>query len=191
MKKYSSFAIVIVFIGIIIWLYTLAPEKTVAPDSDNVAIQEVQDYKNTSYVIDGEQVTLKNGFAEVEVAPGSASKKVTRYWGGDFHKDLNADGRQDVVFMVTQDSGGSGLFYYVVAAINYPEGYRGSASFFLGDRIAPKNIELGDEATILVNFAERNPGESFAVAPSSARSIWLYFDPGAMEFGEIAPDFDL
>ncbi len=191
MKKYTSFAIVIVFIGIIFWLYTLAPEKTTVPENDNVSIQEVQDYKNTTYIIEGESVTLKDGFAEAEIVPGSATKKVTRYWGGDFFKDLNGDGREDVVFLVTQESGGSGLFYYVVAAINYGEGYRGSAAFFLGDRIAPQNIEPGDEATILVNFAERNKGESFAVAPSSARSIWLYFDPSTMEFGEIAPDFDL
>lgn len=191
MKKYTSFVIVIIFIGLIFWLYTVAPEKNVAPSNDNVAIEEVRDYKNTSYIIEGEKITLENGLSEIEIAPNSASKKITRYWGGDFFKDLNADGREDVVFIVTQESGGSGLFYYVVAAINYPEGYQGGESFFLGDRIAPKNIELGDENTILVNFAERNPGESFDVEPSSARSIWLYFDPVSMQFGEIAPDFDL
>lgn len=190
MKKFTSFAIVIVFIGIIVYLYTLAPGKPIVKD-DTLVVQEVPDFKNATYTINNQEVTLVNGESSVEAAPGSASKIITKYWGGDFHKDLNADGREDVVFILTEESGGTGLFYYVVAGINYDDGYRGSKAFFIGDRISPQNIELGDEATILVNFAERNPGESFAIPPSSARSIWLYFEPTSMEFGEIAPDFDL
>ena len=192
MKKYTSFIIVIIFLGIIFWVSTLAPKKTEILDNDqNLIVKEVKDYKNTSYVVNGEVVTLVNGMSEVEIAPGSASKKITKYWGGDFHKDLNADGREDVIFILTEDSGGSGLFYYLVASMNFREGYRGSQAFFLGDRIAIQNIEMGDEATILVNYAERQPGQSFDAVPSFTRSSWFFFDPISMSFGEIAPDFDL
>jgi len=52
----------------------------------------IKDYKNTTYVIDDKPVTLVNGVSEVEVAPGSTSKVVTRYFGNDAKGDLNGDG---------------------------------------------------------------------------------------------------
>ena len=49
------------------------------------------DYKNTAYLIEGQSVTLKNGSAESELAPDSASKSVTKYFGNDASGDLNGD----------------------------------------------------------------------------------------------------
>jgi len=36
-----------------------------------------KDYKNISYMIEGKEVALVNGYSEVEIAPGSASKIIT------------------------------------------------------------------------------------------------------------------
>ncbi len=43
-------------------------------------------------MIEGEAVTLVNGVAEKELAPGSASKQVTSYFGNEAAIDLNSDG---------------------------------------------------------------------------------------------------
>src|SRR5688572_21718668 len=67
------------------------------------------DHKDATYRIDDVSVELTNGIAEVEAAPGSASKITTRYFGNEYTTDLNNDGREDVVFLLTQETGGSGI----------------------------------------------------------------------------------
>jgi hypothetical protein len=76
-----------------------------------------KDHKNAEYVIDGRSVKLEEGISEVISGPGSASKIITRYFGNEVYKDLNDDGREDIVFLLTQETGGSGIFFYVAAAL--------------------------------------------------------------------------
>jgi len=92
------------------------------------------DYKDAEYMIEGEKVPLEGEFA---------------YFGNKLIADLNDDGRDDVVFLITHTPGGSGTFYYAVSALNMPAGddgegttYIGSDGYFLGDRIAPQTTEL-------------------------------------------------
>jgi hypothetical protein len=126
--------------------------------------------QNATYIIEGQKVTLIDGLSEVAAAPGSASKITTKYFGNAVTHDLNGDGRPDTVFILTQNDGGSGTFYYVVAALNMPNGYIGSQGLFLGDRIVPQSTEMSQDPktpnVIVVNYANRAPGDSFAVAPS-------------------------
>lgn len=147
-------------------------------------------YKDAEYVIEGVRVKLVNGVAEVEAAPGSAAKIVTQYFGNEVLQDLDGDGREDIVFLLTQQSGGSGTFYYVVAALNTEHGYVGSEALLLGDRISPQTTEKGPGKSIVVNYADRAPGESFAQAPSVGKSIRLILDTASMQFGEVVQDFE-
>ena len=82
------------------------------------------EYRNAEYVIEGQRIKLADGLAEAETSPGSASRIVTRYFGNELKTDLNDDGREDVVFLLTQQRGGSGTFFYAVAALNTEAGYR-------------------------------------------------------------------
>lgn len=147
-------------------------------------------YKDAEYVIGSERIKLVNGVAEQDSAPGSASKTITRYFGNDLIIDLNADGREDVVFLLTQETGGSGTFYYVVAALNTERGYLGSEGVFLGDRIAPQSIDRGERTIIVVNYADRAQGDDFATPPSVGKSIWLKLDTNTLQFGEVAQNFE-
>lgn len=151
-------------------------------------------YKNATYIFAGKPITLVNGHAEESAAPGSASKIVTDYFGNEVKLDLDGDGREDVAFLLTQQTGGAGTFYYVVAALNTPSGYKGSHAVLLGDRIAPQTTELSRNPShknvIVVNYADRAPGESFAVQPSLGKSVWLKFDPATMQFGEVVQNFE-
>ncbi|MEK7645077.1 MAG: META domain-containing protein [Patescibacteria group bacterium] len=120
-----------------------------------------------------------------------------RYFGNELALDLDGDGREDSVFFVTQQTGGSGTFYYVVAAVQTDGGYVGSNGIFVGDRIAPQTINLGIHADpasadaarpiIAVNYADRKPGESFAARPSVGQTLWLRFDPASGELVKAAP----
>jgi heat shock protein HslJ len=148
------------------------------------------DHRNVEYSIDGRAVRLVDGVSEVAAAPGSASRIVTRYFGNEVRRDLNADGRDDVVFLLTQEIGGSGTFYYVVAALSTDGGYVGSAGVLLGDRIAPQTTGFRANDVIVVDYADRRRGESFATPPSVGKSIWLKLDVATRRFGEVARDFE-
>jgi len=130
--------------------------------------------KNASFTIDGQMVTLINGVSEIEAAPGSASKITTRYFGNEAKGDLTGDGLEDIAFLVTQDGGGSGLFYYAVVAIKTADGYKTTSAFLIGDRIAPQTTEIrADSRELYVNFAERNPGEPMTTQPSLGVTLFL------------------
>jgi hypothetical protein len=139
-------------------------------------------YKNISYQIEGQQVTLKNGVVETEIVPGSASKSVTTYFGNEVFADFNEDGLQDVAFLLTQNNGGSGTFYYVVAAIKTADGHLGTNAILLGDRIAPQTTEFSN-GEIIVNYADRKAGEAMTIQPSLG--ISRYFKVGEDELVEV------
>lgn len=152
------------------------------------------DYKNIEYLIDGKKVKFENGLAETETAPGSASKIVTRYFGNELKTDLNNDSREDVVFLLTQETGGSGVFFYAVAALNTPQGYIGSDGYLLGDRIAPQTTELSQNPrhknVIIINYADRASGEPMTTQPSEGKSAYLKLNPSSMQWGIVVPDFE-
>jgi hypothetical protein len=118
-----------------------------------------------SYLINGETVLLKNGISEAEVTPGSSSKIVTRYFGNGASGDLNGDQRDDVAFLLTQNTGGSGTFFYIVAALKTDYGYTGTNAILLGDRIAPQSTSI-ENGEIVVNYADRKPDEPFTTPPT-------------------------
>lgn len=152
------------------------------------------DFKDATYSIEGVPAVLKNGVSEIEAAPGSASKITTRYFGNDYLVDLNNDGRQDVVFLLTQETGGSGIFYYAVAAINTEAGYIGSDGYLLGDRIAPQTINASPNPrhknVIVVNYADRASDEPMSAEPSIGKSAYLKLDIDTMTWGIVEPDFE-
>lgn len=140
------------------------------------------DPQNATYLIDGREVTLVNGVAEQEAAPGSATKIVTKYFGNAVDIDLNSDGLMDSGFLLTQDGGGSGTFFYVAAAINNAGSAQGTNAILLGDRIAPQstNVDPNNPVQFIVNYAERKVSEPMSAQPSVAVSRTFKFDNGTL-----------
>lgn len=152
------------------------------------------DHKNITYLIEGERVKLIDGYAEAEAAPGSASKIVTRYFGNELKTDLDGDGLEDVAFILTQERGGSGTFYYAVAARNTAQGFVGSDGYLLGDRIAPQNTNVSQNPrhkyVVVFNYADRAAGEPMTTAPSVGKSVYLKLSPTTMQWGIVVHDFE-
>ncbi len=194
-KKYLIAVVIILVLAALFATFKLRVTNENVQDKQGM----VMDYKNTTYLIEGQPVTLTDGLSEMESAPGSATKIVTKYFGNEVVHDLNNDGQEDVVFLLTQDRGGSGTFFYVVAALNTPTGYRGSHAYLLGDRIAPQSTTIDEGTTtlgtkrenvIVVHFATRKPNEPFTSQPTVGKSVWIKLDPTTMQFGEVAQDFE-
>ena len=171
MKKIIIGAVVLALAIGVFFIYKKMPVPSVPVVADG--------YKNTTYEIDGRNVTLTNGRAEEEIVPGSDSKLVTQYFGNEVRGDLNADGREDVAFLITQSGGGSGTFYSVVVALGAGDSYIGTNSVFLGDRIAPQTTEIHD-GKLVVNYADRAPGEPMTVQPSVGISTYLEVHEGQL-----------
>lgn len=133
----------------------------------------LSDAKNTSYTIEGLPVLLANGKAETQAFPGSPSSRITTTVFGDpTVGDLNGDGSPDAAVILVQKTGGSGVFYYVAAALQTTDGMKGTNAILLGDRIAPQTLELNGEE-IIVNYADRNPTEPMTANPSVGVSKYL------------------
>ena len=141
-----------------------------------------KDPRNATYTIEGEPVTLVDGVAEKELAPGSASKQVTSYFGNEVEIDLNSDGLVDSAFLLVQDNGGSGTFYYVAAAVNGKDGYTGTNAILLGDRIAPQNtfIDPDNPAQFIVSYGEIPAGEPMSSKPTQMVSRTFKLEDGML-----------
>ncbi len=146
-------------------------------------------FKDATYLVDGIPLTLVGGIAEIEAAPDSATKITTRYFGNEATGDLNGDGMDDVAFLLVQDGGGSGSFFYVVAALKTTAGWQGSDAVFLGDRVAPQTTQI-QNGIITVNYADRASGEPMTSAPSEGKTIRLKLDPNGMRLGEVVQNFE-
>jgi hypothetical protein len=134
-------------------------------------------YPNAEYVIEGERTTLADG---------------THYFGNELKTDLNDDGREDIVFLLTQQRGGSGTFFYAVAALNTKAGYVGSDGYLLGDRIAPEAVGVSryprHKNVIVVSYRDRKPDEPMTAQPSVDKTVHLKLDPETVRWGIVAPD---
>ena len=128
------------------------------------------DPKNCAYIIEGKNVTLKNGYSE---------DQSTQYFGNEVAADFNGDGIKDTAFLLTQSSGGSGTFYYVVAALSSENGCKGTNAVLLGDRIAPQTTEFNN-GEIIVNYADRKPNEPMTALPSVGISKYFTVKNGSL-----------
>lgn len=147
-------------------------------DEDLAICREVLD---VAFTIEGESIKLVDGLSEV-AQPDSAAKVVTRYFGNEVYGDFNSDGLSDAAFLVTQETGGSGTFFYLVAALKTADGYQGANAVLLGDRIAPQTTEIDetDSSLIVVNYADRKPAESFDIQPSQGVSRTFRVENGVL-----------
>jgi hypothetical protein len=156
MVKKIFFVIVILIMAVVVyWIYQGKSKTKVAFDP-----------LNASYSIDGVSFALINGKAEKGI-PGSASKIEVSVWGEPALGDLNSEPANDAALILAYSGGGSGVFYYAVAAIRNPQDEKaiGTNGILLGDRIAPQNISIANKI-ITVNYADRKSTEPFTTQPS-------------------------
>jgi heat shock protein HslJ len=122
---------------------------------------------------------------------GSAAVRdrvLVHYVGNDVIMDLDGDGREDRAFIVTHQPGGSGTFFYLVAALARPAGAVGSQGVLIGDRIVLQSVDSAGNARVVVDYADRLAGEPFTTPPSHGRSLTLQFDPVTLSFGQLVGD---
>lgn len=128
--------------------------------------------------IENRSFTLVDGVAEKPAAPDSAAKDTLRMVGPEVRGDVTGDGAPEVALLLSNDSGGSGTFYYAVLAIANGNSWHATNALPLGDRIKPKGIEFTD-GHFVYRFLERAPGQPMAETPTVERSVLIRFDPAS------------
>lgn len=183
MKKYYIILAVIIIAAGVYWFAEDFWQTTETPD-----IKTLFDAKNATFTIEEKSITLANGVSEISVVPGSASKTITRYFGNEEMGDLNGDGRADAAFLITQETGGSGLFYYAVVALKTNDNeYKTTNAVFIGDRISPQSTYISENPMELqVNYADRKPNEPMSAQPSIGKTLYLKVNSDGVLFGNNA-----
>lgn len=145
-----------------------------------------RDYLNIRYIIEGSAVELVEGVSRATDIPGSSPTVETRHMGDPLRKDLNGDGREDIAHILTQERGGTGTFFYLVAALASESGLTGSGGYLLGDRILAGGLESGPGLSLDLHIIDRGPGDPMSAAPSVTRTLRLLLDPEEMNFDTVS-----
>jgi len=138
----------------------------------------IRDLKNTTYLIDNEKVTLINGQAKITTDKNSVEN--FQYFGNEALGDFNNDGSQDTAFLLTKTTEGTGVFYYLAAALKTAGSVQGTNGILIGDRIAPQTTEFSN-GEIIVNYADRKPGEPMTASPSIGVSRYFKVSGNTLE----------
>ena len=160
--------LIIVLLAVYIFVNNKGPKEnkfvninTSATSTKNVNFDPL----NFTYDVEGEKIKLVNGNSVSDVVPGSAEKLETTTFDKPAVGDLNGDGKNDSAILLVQDSGGTGLFYYLVAVINDAGVGKNTNSIFIGDRIEPVSIVIKD-SRVELNYIDRNPNDPMTADPT-------------------------
>lgn len=192
MKKINPVYIVLILVLLVIIYFFNAnsnnkEKQVVTSTPQSTAINQPEagkDPLNTTYIIEGKEVTLVNGKAEQEI-PNSSSSVITENFNQPTYGDLTGDGLEDAAFMLTQSTGGSGTFFYTVASVNSGEGFKGTNAILLGDRISPQGVDISD-LTVIANYAEVAGGDPLSAQPSVGVSKYMKVE--GYDLVETTPD---
>lgn len=171
---YSKLLAIIVFIAVFVVAFYIGRkyEKTMnivennstyIAKSEKVLQETSGNPLNSKYFVDGEEVTLTKGVAKI-------SGTETRVFGEFVKGDINQDGQLDQVSFLSQETSGTGIFFYVIAYVNG----KGTEAFFIGDRISPQNINIVN-GKIAVNYATRKSNEPMTATPSLGVTKYLVY----------------
>jgi len=176
MKKSRITLIVAVIIGLL--FLTSGCLKSTSDAKAEVASGAL----NASYLLGKERITLVNGVFEKQAAPGSAAVNKTQVWEQPVIGDLNADSKADAAIGLINSPGGSGIFYYIAAAVKDADTnkYQGTNAVFLGDRIQLSKISI-ENNIITVVYSERKPNEPLTAVPTVAVSKKFKVENGLLK----------
>lgn len=153
---------VLIIIALISAAYFMQKDTTTSIGKSDPVTQ----YKNGTYVINGESITLTDGSSEKEINISSALKvkSFTNYFGKELLVDVNNDGVRDGVVIISQNNNTGKIEYYLVVVVTTGDGYATTNSVFIESDITPKAPTF-ENNTLSVEYTKdgEETSKSFAV----------------------------
>jgi hypothetical protein len=72
------------------------------------------------------------------------SETPQQYFGNEVVGDLNADGKNDVAFVISREDPERGVLYYLTTALSDDKGHTGTNLIYLGEKMDPKSLNIID-----------------------------------------------
>jgi heat shock protein HslJ len=135
-----------------------------------------------------EPVTLASGTYEGPplVAGGASRPRVELIEDLTISGDLDRDGNDETVVLLSESSGGSGTFTYLAALARRGSGVENVATVGLGDRVQIREWHLEDDA-VVVSLVESGP-EDAACCPSRLVTRRWILDGDSLQEGPMVSD---
>jgi len=169
-----------------------APTAGVAADASLSMAPTAAEAGSASYAgIYDQPVTLTDGIYEGEpfVADGAARPRVEMIGDLLLTGDLDGDGGDETVVLLSESSGGSGSFTYLAALARRGLAVDNVGTAALGDRVQIRGWHLEDGA-VVVSVVEAGP-EDAACCPSRLVSRRWTLDADGLEEGPAEPEGEL
>lgn len=118
-------------------------------------------------------VTLANGRWEGEpfVEGGASRPTVVLDRGLRLTGDLDGDGGEEAVVLLSESSGGSGTRLYLAVAAHSAEGISTLGTILIGDRVQVRAARLMGERIVL-DVLQAGPGDALCCPTQKARKSW-------------------
>ncbi len=91
------------------------------------------------------------------------------------HGDLNGDGVDEVIALVSENSGGTGHFLYVVPMTTIDGVVQQLGSALVGDRVNIRSVDVKD-GTIVMQTIEGGPGDAACCPTHKGTRVWTMQD---------------
>ena len=138
--------------------------------------------KNIQYQgIYEEIIQLEDGFYEGEpFIEGGASRPTVRFADVYAFGDINADGVEDAVILLVENSGGSGAFRYLAVIVNEGGTPHNIATIFVGDRSKEEKLSI-NPGQISLNMVQVGPNDPFCCASQKVLKTYTLEDNNLVE----------
>jgi len=129
-------------------------------------------------------VPLRDGVYEGEpFAAGQASRpQVSLVKDMQLTGDLDGDGTDEALFLLTESSGGSGSFTYLAVLSRGKSGVKNVGTADLGDRVQIRGWRI-DDGVILVRLVESGPQDAACCPSRLVTRRWTLDESGLREAG--------
>jgi heat shock protein HslJ len=126
-------------------------------------------------------VTLRDGVYEAEPATedGASRSRVEMTSMPPLHVDLDGDGTKEAVVVLTESSGGSGVFTYLAAAGRWHGQLRNLATAKIGDRVQIRSL-TGKKREVTLEFVAAGPDDP-ACCPTLKRRTTYHLLGGQLK----------
>lgn len=166
MKKWITIVVLVILaLGYFVWQKgPNEPEIIQAP----VSTEERQGHPDPSggtFIFDDGPMTLSSGRNEKALVPGGSIIEETELLDKIAYGDINRDGKEDAGVFLIRYGAGTGSFTYLAVFASGPVTYRGSETFFLGDRIIVESIDIKN-GIIEISYLDRAPNEPLVKEPT-------------------------